>query len=71
MAAKRSVVAAFLSMSLAGAVLSTAIPAIAQDTGTATGQQGTTGQQGQQSHKHSHHHRMHQGTNSGTQPNPQ
>lgn len=71
MAAKRSVVGAFLSMSLAGAVLSTAIPAIAQDTGTATGQQGTSGQQGQQTHKHSHHHHMHQGNGNGAQPNQQ
>jgi hypothetical protein len=70
MAAKSSVVGAFLGMSLTGVVLMTAIPALAQDSGTATGQQGTTGQQGQQPHKHSHHHHMHQGGNSGTQPNP-
>ena len=54
MAAKSSVVGAFLGMGLAGVVLMTAIPALAQDSSTATGQQGTTGQQGQQPHKHSH-----------------
>ena len=71
MAAKRSLVSAFLGMSLVGVVLTTAIPAVAQDNGAATGQQGTTGQQGQQPHKHSHHHHMHQGTNNGAQPTPQ
>jgi hypothetical protein len=71
MAAKRSVVGAFLGMSLAGVVLTTAIPALAQDSSTATGQQGTTGQQGQQPHKHSHHHHAHQGGNTGAQPSPQ
>ena len=70
MAAKRSVVGALLSMSLAGAVLSTAIPAFAQDSNTATGQ-GATGQQGQQPHKHSHHHHVHQGNSNGAQSNPQ
>ena len=71
MSAKRSVVGALLSLSLAAAVLSTAIPAIAQDSGTATGQQGTAGQQGQQPHRHSHHHHVHQGNSNGAQPNPQ
>jgi hypothetical protein len=71
MAAKSSVVGAFLGMGLARVVLMTAIPTLAQDSGTATGQQGTTGQQGQQPHKHSHHHHAHQGSNSGAQPSPQ
>ena len=71
MGANSSVVGAFLGMSLACVVLMTAIPALAQDSSTATGQQGTTGQQGQQPHKHSHHHHAHQGGNSGAQPSPQ
>jgi hypothetical protein len=72
MRTKRSTVGAFLGLSLAGLVLTTAIPAFAQDGSAATtGQQGATGQQGQQPHRHSHHHHVTKGTNSGTQPSPQ
>jgi hypothetical protein len=69
---KRSAVGAFFVVNLASLVLTTAIPAFAQDNSTATtGQQGATGQQGQQPHRHSHHHHAAKGTNSGTQPSPQ
>ena len=72
MGTRRSVVGAFLGVSLASLVLTTAISALAQDTGAATtGQQGGTGQQGQQPHTHPHHHHGHHGTNSGAQQSPQ
>jgi hypothetical protein len=72
MGTKRSVVGTFFGVNLASLVLTTAIPAFAQDNSTATtGQQGATGQQGQQPHSHSHHHHAHSGTNSGTQQNQQ
>jgi hypothetical protein len=51
MKTKRSVVGAFLGPGFAGLVLTTAIPAFAQDNSIGTtGQQGAPGQQGQQSH---------------------
>jgi hypothetical protein len=72
MGTKRSVVGALIGVNLASLVLTTAIPAFAQDNSTATtGQQGATGQQGQQPHRHSHHKHAHPGTNSGTQQSPQ
>ena len=72
MGMKRSTVGAFLGVSVVGLVLTTATPVFAQDSSAATtGQQGATGQRGQQPHGHSHHHYAHHGTNSGTQPNPQ
>ena len=65
-------VGAFLGVTLASLVLTTAISAFAQDSGTATtGQQGATGQQGQQPHGHLNHHHTHPGTNSGAQQSPQ
>lgn len=72
MRTKRSMVGAFFGVSLVSLILTTATPVFAQDTSAApTGQQGATGQQGQQPHGHSHHHHAHHGANSGAQPNPQ
>jgi hypothetical protein len=65
------VVSAFLGAGLASLVLMAPMSAVAQSSSTApTEQPGTTGQQGQQPHKHSHHH-THQGMKSGTQPQGQ
>ena len=64
-------VGAFLGAGFASHVLMAPISAVAQNSSTApTDQQGATGQQGQQPHKHSHHH-THQGTKSGAQPQGQ
>lgn len=61
-------VGAFLGAAFASLVLTAPISALAQSNGTATtGQQGATGQQGQQPHKHWHQH-THQGNKSGAHP---
>jgi hypothetical protein len=65
----RIVVDAFLVSGLASQMAP--ISAVAQSSSTVpTVQQGATGQQGQQLHKHSHHH-THQGMKNGTQPQDQ
>jgi hypothetical protein len=64
----RIVVGAFLGAGFASFVLTAPISALAQSNGTTTtGQQGATGQQEQQPHKHSHQH-THQGNKSGAHP---
>jgi hypothetical protein len=64
-------VGTFLGAGFASLVLTAPISALAQSSGTApTEQQGATGQQGQQPHKHSHHH-SHQGIKSGAPPQGQ
>jgi hypothetical protein len=65
----RIVVGAFLVSGFASQIAP--ISAVAQSSNTVpTEQQGATGQQGQQLHKHSHHH-THQGMKNGTQPQDQ
>jgi hypothetical protein len=68
MRARRIVVGAFLGAGFASLILTAPISALAQS--SSTEQQGATGQQGQQPHKHSHHH-THQGMKSGAQPQGQ
>ena len=71
MRARRIVVGVFLGVGFASLVLTAPISALAQSSSTTpTEQQGATGQQGQQPHKHSHHH-THQGMKSGAQPQGQ
>ncbi len=68
MGAGRIVVGAALGAGFASLVLTAPTSAFAQSSSTApTEQQGATGQQGQQPHKHAHHH-AHQGVKSGAQP---
>lgn len=67
MSATRIVIGGFLGAGLAALVLTAPTSALAQSGNAATtGQQGVTGQQDQQPHKHSHQHAR-QGNKRGAQ----